>query len=358
MTENHPTVLLEEANPYKTRVAQLESDGRTVYLYLSPVDDLPGPTHAVWVRNLIAAPEKTDHEAMKQGIAPLQKKSACRHPQGAELPDPKELDLVWFPEGTGVSLYYQGRVEAIIPPYAGADGIQGYSREALELDVMTLPLPEEGSGFYDRLEENLAFWSLRARKETWPSYRDALLAHYEAVYGRHLQYYALSRDYPPMAIVEFPYEPKQGNSSIFPEADRIFVSLGMSYQPMPALELARIDAPQNSRMEFVTLGPGDYKQLPGILGRMAIYPWLSGSFFSPEHRYESGSEYEKSDYLFSQELDYLGLPPMEPFRLNMLNEDRTVRFLAAVAVNHEDMLVAQVKGVDFALKKMQATSGA
>ncbi|MCB1174700.1 MAG: hypothetical protein KDK39_14115, partial [Leptospiraceae bacterium] len=298
---NAPTILLEQANPYETRVAQLESDGRTLYLYLSPVDDLPGETNAVWVRNLIEAPADSDRESMQAGQAPLQKKAACKHPAGLPLPAKNELDLVWFAEGTGVALYYQGALEAVVPPWSGLDRIQGYAREALELDVATLPLPQAGSPFLDRLQSNLDFWTQRSQADFWPRFRDQLLAWYEERLGRqHRQYFALERKYPPMAVVEFdlPDEWRSPNADF----DRLYLTLGMSYQPMPGLERSKENAASKAWTEIITKGHSDLRQLPGYIGRMALYPWLSGSFFFYVHVYESGQDGPKSDYIFSEQL--------------------------------------------------------
>lgn len=338
-------VLLEEANPYQTQVAQVESDGRTVYLYLSPVDDLPGQTRAIWIQNLESAPASTDRAAMQSGQAPLRKQSACRHPEGSTLYKNEELDLVWFPEGSGVSLYRNGEVEAILPPWSGRDGMMGYAREALELDIGTLPLPEKDSGLYTRLKENLEFWNLRAKPEFWPAFRDSLLAQYEKVYGKHIQYYALSdRKYPPIGIVEFKHPSSDDDTA------RIFATLGMSYQPMPGVEGFSKEPIEDFRAEIITTGSSDQHFLPGLLGRLSVYPWLSGTFLTDGHRYESGMEYEKSDFIFTKDFKSFGLPELAVMKLEDLYP---INWLYAVPVDQESLLVARVKGADFALKKLQ-----
>ena len=57
MSENAPSTILEEENPYGTLMVTLENDGRTLYLYMNSVNDPSFQPGAVWVRNLLPAPE-------------------------------------------------------------------------------------------------------------------------------------------------------------------------------------------------------------------------------------------------------------------------------------------------------------
>ena len=336
------TNLLQEANPYGTRIATLEDDGRTVYLYLSPPDDLPGETRAVWVRNLLAAPEDTDHEAMRSGQAPLLRRDACAHPAGLGPLVGEELDLVWFSEGTGVTLYRNGAVEATIPPWSGVDGLQGYAREAIAQDVGTLPLPpEQQQGFYDRLRENLDFWTERSQKSHGETFRDRLLAHYEATYGKHKTYYAVTdREYPPLAIAEFEVEDGW-----------LCATVGMSNQNLPGIEASASENPPESRMrvEILSYSPRKAEWLPGVLGRMAIFPWLAGVFFGHGHTYESGLEKEHSNFVLTREFDRLMLPAPGPL---VIDERYSVNWLLAAPIPQEYFMVAKVRGIEHVLEKL------
>ena len=101
-------ILLEETNPYGSRVASLEEDGRTLYLYMSPPESLPGATRACWVRNLIPAPATSDVTAMQAGQAPMVQRAASRIPDGQPLPALEELDLVWFqPPIIGPEIFFR-----------------------------------------------------------------------------------------------------------------------------------------------------------------------------------------------------------------------------------------------------------
>ena len=334
-----PRILLEEENPYGSYVAQLENDGRTIYLYLSPTGSPEEQPRAVWIRNLVAAPAETDREAMQVGMAPLYKKSACKHPDGLPPLTDDALDLVWFQEGNGVTLYHDGQIEAIIPPWSGKDGFFGYAREALSADIGTLPLPPQESEFYKRLEENLSFWNLRTQKGHWDNYRDRMLAHYEAALGPHLQYYAVTdRTYPPLAVVEF--ETSRG---------RVYTTLGMSNQNMPGVELAMENPRSHVRVEIITERRQAESFVPGLMGRMAVYPWLSGSWLGHGHLFESGLNEPFSDFVLTDNFAGSSLDLMDSFQVDSYN----LRFILALPISQDWVQAARLRGGEHILRKIR-----
>lgn len=340
MDSDGPKILLREENPYGTRVATVESDGRTVYLYLAPTDENLDELRAVWVRNLAPAPDQPDRESMRLGQAPLLHAGACKHPDGLSEPERTELDLVWFQEGTGVTLYRDGQIEAILPPWSGENDLQGYAREALAADAGTVPLPGPSSALYERLKENLSFWDQRAKPEHWPAFRDRLLAHYEQSYGPHLQYYALQdRTYPPLAVVEF-----AGS-----EGGRTYVTLGMSNQHMPGVERRQKEPEKHLRVEIVGHTGQAQDWYPGLLARVALYPWLSGRALADGDSFDSGLPYEEASFIFSDNFDS---GPSRPQPL-LVDDRYQVRFLRAYSAPQEFLLIARTRGADFALRKLQ-----
>ncbi|MCB1318117.1 MAG: suppressor of fused domain protein [Leptospiraceae bacterium] len=346
--DDHSHLLFEQVNPYGSRAVVIESDGRTVFMYLCPVDDYPGEMHAVWLANLVPAPEQADVQAMQSGTAPLMHRSACDHPAGIPLLDSAQFQVSWFQEGTGVVLFYQNEIEAIIPPWAGADGLQGYARRAVDRGIGTLPLPEESPAFYNRIEHDRLFWEARNRKEHWATFRDALLAHYENVYGKHTRYFAVTdRPYPTLAIVEF------GGDSI--DGRAVYATLGMSNQHVPGLE-TRLDSGTNPesflRMEIITRALPADEWLPGLLARMAVYPWLGGVPFLQGESYESGMDLDGANFLLGHAEPYFsaiqtGMPAAYTV------EDRfPVRFYAGVPIEKAMLPVLKVRGADFVLSKV------
>lgn len=339
---SEPNIILEEANPYGTRIAVVENDGRSVYLYLSPPEDLPGDVHAVWLRNLVPAPDDTDREAMQAGRAPLLRRAACRHPEGGEAPPVKELDLVWFSEGTGVALYVNGELDALIPPWAGLDGFQGYAREAKAADAGTVPLPDraDNAALFERVEENLRFWTERSAKNHWPQFRDRLLGAYENIYGPHKNYYVLQdRAYPPLAVAEFEVED-----------GLLYATVGMSNQNMPGVEKRKVRDPYSAvRTEILSYTAERREWLPGLLGRMAILPWLTGDFMAHGHTYESGLEQADADFVLTNEFQRLGLRAPDAM---VLDELYTVNWLLAIPIPQEFLMVAKMKGAQHVLDKL------
>lgn len=334
-----PRVIFEEDNPYGTLAAVLEEDGRTVYLYLMPVSDPNIKPRAVWVRNLLPAPETTDLQAMKAGRAPLLKKSACSHPQGSSVPEKSQIDFVWFEEGTGVALMVNGEVEAVIPPWSGVDNLFGYSANALETDAGTLPLTKENAGLYSRVKANLDYWTGRTSPGFWDNFRDSLLAHYEKAFGPHAQYFALTeRQFPTIGIARFDLEKNLS----------IFATIGMSAQNMPGVEKSVSDPESVMRVEMLSLRSAPEDFFPGLMGRIAVYPWLSGKWIGDEHTFEPGMKKPLTDFFFTRELE----APLDKIGEYSFNNRKTL-FLQALAVGQEEILIARARGVKFVLDKLR-----
>lgn len=344
-------ILIEEENPYGNAAAFVEDDGRTIYLYRVPAEGSVIQPSAVWVRNLLPAPSEAD-DAPVRGIAPLMKADHCNHRDGLPSFHPDELDLIWFPDGTGVSLYVNGEVEAVLPPWAGHDFVHGYAREARGYGASTIPLPPSSSGLYARLEENREFWNRRTRKGDWEDYRDRMLAYYESFLGRHSQYFAVNQKVPMLAIVRFDdvaLDLKRPDS-ISAERKTVLVTLGMGRQPQPGIEMYHENPDAVMHSEILTFYPGAPEFAVSLLGRMAAYPWKTGRFFDHGHIYESGRQEPVCDFLITADAADAGWPvlPAPP-----LHDDRyPIRLLYAVPATQEDVLVARAKGVDFRLKRM------
>jgi hypothetical protein len=97
MPENE--VLVEEVSPNGNILAAVEHDGRSVYFYLHGAPDTEFGVRTCWVRNLRQAPATLEDDVMRRGEQPMLPVTFCSHPQGAALPDPSTLRVVWFEEG-------------------------------------------------------------------------------------------------------------------------------------------------------------------------------------------------------------------------------------------------------------------
>ena len=359
------SILKEEENPFENYAAVVESDDRTIYLYLLPTQNESLPAHAVWLRNLVPAPDEPDRQSLEQGIPPLMHVQGCNHPEGALPYNPEELDFVWFPEGNGVALYHHGNLEAILPPWSGKDDVSGYAREALGYQSNTLPLPQESSAIYARLKDNLEFWDRRTKENDWKEIRDNLLSHYESVLGKHTQYYAVTDSrFPTLAVVEFRLT-----------EGVVYASLGMSRQPMPGIEFIRSEPEHYLRREILLFSPNAgsaasdrydelnesdvnklREQYPGLLGRMARFPWIVSAALDNGHLFESGLELDFCDFVLSESPRPTGLSKelMAGLMQHFAIEGYSLSPLFAIPATQEDLLVARQKGADFWLDKRMA----
>lgn len=355
-------ILKEEENPFENYAAVVESDHRTIYLYLLPTQNEMLPAHAVWLRNLVEAPDEPDRKSVQEGRPPLMHVQGCDHPEGAAPYNPEDLDFVWFPEGNGVALYHRGELEAILPPWSGRENVSGYSRDALGYQSNTLPLPPEKSAIYTRLEENLKFWDRRTQDGDWEEFRDQLLARYESILGKHSQYYALTDvRFPTLAVVEFPLD-----------HGILYTTLGMSRQPMPGIELIKSEPEHFVRREIFLFSPNpdapgideSYRDsadliaairpsYPGLLGRLARYPWIASAALDHGHVFESGMEKNYCDFIFSESPRPTLLPDdiMASLMEHYSIEGYSLSPLFALPATQEDLLVTRQKGADFWIEK-------
>lgn len=288
--DDYEDIVIESVNPHGTLIASLENDGRTLYLYLNPVRNHNFQSKAVWVRNLIKAPDTDDVESARQGVAPMLKASICRHPNGAEVIDGKDTELVWFEDGVGVALFVKGRLETIIPPWSGKENLFGYSRDTLGKHFGTIPFPTDDSALLQRVNDARDFWASRKDQKNWENYRDSLLSHYESLFGKHVEYLAVTREYPMLAVVLFQDE----------DGGTIAATLGMGAQHMPGVEGSFAEPEAHFRVEVLTRYNHRPDWLGTVMADLALYPWESLTYFSDGQTWESGFPYDDSDYLFIQ----------------------------------------------------------
>ncbi len=339
-------IIFEEENPYGSLVASLENDGRTIYLYLNPTVDPSFQPRAVWIRNLVPAPEDTDREAMRQGVAPRIKKTVCKHPDGLPPITPEEVEFVWFQEGNGVALLLNGELEALLPPWSGSEGIFGYSKQSLGKDVGTIPFPVDSKVLEDRIQESQEFWKSRDNGKYWDAYKDRMLAHYEEVFGKHTNYFAVQSLKPPIAaVVEFQLG----------ENDYVYATIGMSSQNMPGVESVMKDPQNHLRIELMTRRGDRPEWLPGIMGNLALHPWRSNNFFSHGHSYETGyASYEKSNILLTSKYSDRMIPAPGAMEVDGF----PVSFLFAIPLDNEQMKELKEKGNRDYLEQLLKENGA
>ena len=112
---------------------------------------------SVWVRNDTRAPEALEVERLLSG-SPLHKAALA----------PRDLRVVWLPEGNGAALYERDEILAMILPWSGTKGFHGYARDNIGLGPVAWELGPtnvllEGSN------KRQSYWQKWDDKEFWPS---------------------------------------------------------------------------------------------------------------------------------------------------------------------------------------------
>jgi hypothetical protein len=119
-------LFLEHKHPGSRRLAVLEDDGTSAWLYISEPDTRK-PIGDAWVYNRIAAPPAEAIKSYRGGPPPAAQGYAS---EGALCEDPSsnEWSFVWSPDGESVAVAKDGEPVAFI--IGGQKG--GYSRELVK----------------------------------------------------------------------------------------------------------------------------------------------------------------------------------------------------------------------------------
>ena len=272
------TILLEEHSPSTPLTAVVESDGRTVYLYLhgQEEDDL----QACWVRNLVPAPANQDEEAMREGRAPLLAFMACAHPAGLPAPTPDELSVVWFESGDAVALFAGDELLAMIPPWSTVQDCPGHAAGCRDKTPLAWPLggKTDDNPIRARVEQARAFWTRWESGEPWIELQRLHLEAIEsALDAPHTGYFAIDGGkWPPKFLVRVDR----------PDA-MVLATGGVSVRPMPQVERWVQDARSSRRIELAfAIDPAlnaDPIKLAQHLATLASFPWNHTTWLADRH---------------------------------------------------------------------------
>lgn len=270
-------VLLEELNPNGNLQAVVEAAGGVLYFYLWSDPELDIPTKSVWVRNLRPAPDELNVDGMQEGQPPLNPAQFCRHPLGLPAPSADDLSILWLPEGNGAALLESGQILAIIPPWNGIDGFDGYARDQIGEGPLAWELNKDNV-LFSRFHQADAYWRAWEEEKLWSRIQNALLDQVEGAFGHHEKYYAIDGGaWPPKALVRIPRE--EGT---------LLVTIGVSLRPQPNVELAHEDPQPYRRIELGVLLPSSWtdEQILAFgsnLSGNAGYPWSNFSWLGAGH---------------------------------------------------------------------------
>jgi len=347
-SSTNATILIEDISPYGNLIAYVESDKRTCYFYLMPIESPLSNIHfkpaALWLRNLIPAPVEFKIE---KGIAPLMPQKNCKHQEGLKEYNPKELDIVWFSDGCGATLYCNGEIEAIIPPWTSLENIAGYTKEAVGFDTPFLPLPDANSPFYLRLNENLSYWNQITENNHelyWKNYKKNFIEKLKILWENPLDIFFVPYDFlPKVEILVFLYK------NLY-----IYITVGLSRHPLPKAEFFYknpIEIKKHSFIEFILISKTKISQkLLNVFGMLSTYPWRTLNFIDYFHSFE---------YIYDDIYDGFFTLPFElldhSFNLNihsiLISQFPNIKFIGLLPATQEDFLISRGKGIEFAIKK-------
>ena len=269
--------ILEEVSPLGNVQAVVECDKRTCYFYLIGADDTDFGTRAVWVRNLIAAPNEFEVAAMRRGDPPLNPRQHCRNSAGMKAPREEDLRIVWLPEGNGAAVLERDEIIGAIPPWSGESGFQGYARDAVGEGPVAWAL-EPATAFIERIRDGERFTSEWADGDPWPELRDRLTQAIAAQLGPYSNYYGIDGGYwPPRAMLRIP---RDGST--------VFLTAGMCILPQPNVDHLEDGGRAARRVELGAVIPSswsneDVVKLGRYISGQAGLPWSRLTWFGHGH---------------------------------------------------------------------------
>jgi len=300
---------------------------------------------SLWIQNLIAAPKERETEEMRDGLAPLLTIDEVKDPNPHPIPNVEELFLVWTEEGDGVALFEKEELIAFLPPWSGIQNIHGYNRNAKENAITASPLGDGKHGvLVDRVTQSQKFWESASDTNRFSKWQKKELEFLEAKLGPHDKYWSADGGkYPKLAIVSFLPPSIPGT--------KIFVTIGMSMQNQPSIELYHKDFENHARIELA-LGiqlPKDSQDqsetwVQHVLGEMIKFPWNTGIWFGHAHTIQNPRKdplqlYQNFSWMIFYEESSNALSRKE-YSLEGLESDngRPVRFLHLLPIGEEEKL--------------------
>jgi Suppressor of fused protein (SUFU) len=225
---------------------------------------------------LCEAPADLDRTRMMAGSPPANPRTYCRTPQPQPLPSAESLRFVWLPEGNGVALYEADDLLAIIPPWSGVKGFDGYARDAVGTGPLAWELSAENV-LRERFAKADEYWQLWDGN-LWPRVQAELIERLEAAFGPQVKYYAIDGgNWPPKALVRFSTDDAV-----------VLISIGVSLRPQPAVEMGTDTPEKLRRIEIGAVLPKTWpetaiKKFGAYLSGQSNLPWSKYTWFGAGH---------------------------------------------------------------------------
>lgn len=353
-----PKIVYQEANPYGAFTAYIEDDGQTMYLYLQAEQSPDYPMKSVWLANRIKAPETREHD-FGSGLAPVLTVSEVEDPNPSPAWDPQDIHFIWTEEGDGVAVFYKEKLYAFLPPWSGIRGLHGYCMGAKTEALTAHPLGNSEHGVIpDRIENSRRFWEFRSEKDSWNKIQSKRLSFLEERLGKHTKYWSADGgSFPPLGIALF--EPKE-----FPNV-LVYVTVGMSGQNMPGVELYKKDFEKSNRIELVLAcrvgseGNRSESWVPHQIGEIIKYPWNHGKWFGHGHTISMTRRDPEAMLIQFNTLFFRDFPIKSsevPDLSGLIAENgNPVQFLTVLPICDEERIICQENGSGTFLEMLEAS---
>ncbi|HEX6525448.1 MAG TPA: suppressor of fused domain protein [Streptosporangiaceae bacterium] len=269
-----PITLLESVSPYGSRRVTVEYDGMTTAAY---VHNDTTVISATWIANHRQAPASMDEARLEQGRAPLMPAARTRQPAGSQPLEAGSLEALWFEEGDGVALYYEGQLLAVIPGWSNMNrGMPGYSRDVIGQTPFGWSLEEALEGLGPRVEKARAYWRWRQSPDGWAQFQQAVLGHLMGRLGPGAHYWEASAGQQPLVgISERPGAQHRDYT--------VLSTVGMCCQRMPVVEQVLDDPSGYARVELAIGTTTPSATAARVFLWLATYPWRAVTWFGPGH---------------------------------------------------------------------------
>lgn len=338
-----PEVLLQEESPLCPITVIVEQDNRVVHLYLWGPENSPFGTKSCWVRNLKAAPEKTNSREVSRGIAPMLEKAYCRFPEGQPALKKEDLSLIWLEEGDGVALMEKSDILAIIPCWSGHGGFFGYARDMVGQSPIGWEFGDSNEMLPRVLEASECWEAWDTELDPFRLHQPRMLELYEEALGKHDKYYAIdNREWPPRGLYI-----RNGPSKA------VAVTVGLSLVPQPQVEMYVEDRFSHNRIELGmmlngSLGEDELDSLASGVSGQAGIPWNNITFLGEGHtiNLNIGGSHDKTAVLLTTDLSCLPTLDLGTYRSS------AIRLLWMIPITTKEREHIMEHGSETLIKKL------
>ena len=183
--------------------ADVISDGASIYFYMYDLDYEQQrliARSACWVKNLKAAPDAFDQDAIAKDHQPMLPKQFLQDPTDILPWDEDNIEIVWSKEGHIAALYYQKELYSIIPSWADGKSFSGYTRNLKENTMVGWKLMDAYEALAPRMQAGKAFWA-QEFNEVWKAYHTPYFEDLCKIFGKASNCYDLHKDQFPSRLL-------------------------------------------------------------------------------------------------------------------------------------------------------------